>query len=495
MLDTAALAELTPAQRVEAAELLDELARRRATRMIETMYPEAGPLRRELYPRHMEFFRSGAGFRERCALAANRVGKTVGMGGYETVLHLTGRYPDWWEGKRFDKPVRGWAAGKTNETTRDIIQAKLFGAVTGSNANKSLSGTGLVPGDLIGKLSWKQGVSDLLDTVAVRHVSGGWSMLGLKSYQQGRGSFEGTEQDFVWLDEEPPQDIYSECVIRTATTDGIVYITFTPLEGTTGTVMLFIGQDRGKSRHLVTATWDDVPHLDEKTKRELWESTPPHEREARAKGIPSLGSGRIFPVPEDAILVAPFKVPDFWPRINGIDFGWDHPTAAVQLAWDRDADCMYVTHAYKASQQVPAVHAAAVKAWGPWVPVAWPHDGLQHDKGSGEQIARQYANAGLKMLAERATFEDGSNGVEAGLLDMLERMQTGRWKVFSTCDAWMQEFRLYHRKDGKVVKEMDDCISASRYALMMKRKARVRPVEKRIQPSAWSRAIDAEVGW
>lgn len=214
-----------------------------AKRKIDTMYPETGPLRRELYPKHMEFFTAGASFRERCAMAANRVGKTEGMGGYETALHLTGRYPDWWPGRRFDHPVQWWAAGKTNETTRDIVQNKLFGPVTGFAQNKGFAGTGLIYADCIGKIGWKQGVTDFADTVAIKHVSGGWSQLGLKSYQQGRGSFEGTERHGIWLDEEPPLDIYSECLIRTATTDGIVYITFTPLEGTTGTVLMFINPE------------------------------------------------------------------------------------------------------------------------------------------------------------------------------------------------------------------------------------------------------------
>lgn len=225
------------------AEMLAQVKALLATRKIDTMYPDKGPLRRELYKKHLEFFEAGANYRERCAMAANRVGKTEGMGGYETALHLTGRYPDWWPGRRFDHPVNFWAAGKTNETTRDIVQNKLFGNVTGLAQSKGFSGTGLVYGDCIGKIAWKQGVSDLADTVAVKHVSGGWSQLGLKSYQQGRGSFEGTERHGIWLDEEPPLEIYSECLIRTATTNGIVYITFTPLEGTTGTVLMFINPE------------------------------------------------------------------------------------------------------------------------------------------------------------------------------------------------------------------------------------------------------------
>lgn len=239
---------LSPAQREAMLASIElELSRRK----IDSMYPDTGPLRRELYPKHMEFFKAGATYRERCAMAANRVGKTEGMGGYETALHLTGRYPDWWEGRRFDRPVRFWAAGKTNETTRDIVQNKLFGPVVGSGTSKCFSGTGLVYADCIERVGWKQGVTDLADTVYVKHVSGKFSELGLKSYQQGRGSFEGTERDGIWLDEEPPLEVYSECLIRTATTNGIVYITFTPLEGTTGTVMMFLeGEQKAKEEPL-----------------------------------------------------------------------------------------------------------------------------------------------------------------------------------------------------------------------------------------------------
>lgn len=220
--------------------MLQERARRNKTRKLYSYYPDDGPLRRELYPKHLEFFRAGATYRERCFMAGNRIGKTEGAGGYETTLHLTGLYPDWWEGRRFDSPISAWAGGKTNETTRDIVQAKLCGRIGWNDGRKGVTGTGLIPGDLIGGITWKQGVSDLIDTIQVKHVSGGWSILGLKSYQQGRGAFEGTEQQLIWLDEEPPVDVYGECLIRTATTKGIVMLTFTPLDGISQTVMSFM---------------------------------------------------------------------------------------------------------------------------------------------------------------------------------------------------------------------------------------------------------------
>ena len=235
--------------------------------------------------------------------------------------------------------------------------------------------------------------------------------------------------------------------------------------------------------YLVTATWDDVPHLTEKQKSDLWASIPAHERDARSKGIPTLGSGLIFPVAEEDIVVEPFALPRHWPQIGGMDFGYDHPFAAVKLAHDRDNDVVYVTAEYRKSQATPVIHAAALKPWGAWLPWAWPHDGLRKDKdASGKEYSALYREQGLAMLAEKATFEDGGNGVEAGLIEMLDRMQTGRWKVFSTCRAWLEERRLYHRRDGVVVKERDDALSASRYAFMMRRFAGTGAPAPEIQP-------------
>lgn len=227
------------------------------------------------------------------------------------------------------------------------------------------------------------------------------------------------------------------------------------------------------SKYVGMATWDDVPHLTAEQKAELLTGIPVYQREARTKGIPVLGSGRIFPVAEEAIATEPFAIPVHWPQIGGLDFGWDHPTAATRLAWDRDTDTVYVTAAYRVREATPIIHAAALKAWGDWLPWAWPHDGLQHDKGSGEALAELYRKQGLKMLPERAQYEgDRGSGVEAGLMDMLERMETGRWKVWRHLADWFEEFRLYHRQGGVVVKEHDDLLSSSRYGLMALRFAK-----------------------
>lgn len=236
------------------------------------------------------------------------------------------------------------------------------------------------------------------------------------------------------------------------------------------------------SRAIVRMTIDDAEHYTPEQRASIIASYPPHEREARVKGIPALGSGRVFPIKDEDISCEAITIPRHWSRIIGVDFGYDHPFAAVQCAWDKDADVWYVTSIYRERESTPVIHAASIKPWGEWIPVAWPHDGLQHDKGSGEALAGQYAEQGLNMLPERATFEDGGNGVEAGVIEMLDLMKTGRLKVFAHLTQWFEEFRLYHRKDGKIVKERDDLLSASRYAIMMKRFAETEPNQRERTP-------------
>ena len=205
-----------------------------------TLYPETGPLRRELYPKHLQFFAAGRAHQERCMMAANRVGKTFGVGGYETTLHLTGRYPDWWEGRRFAGPIDAWVVGDTAETTRDIVQAALMGP-------PAALGTGLIPADaIIGEPSRRSGSTGAFDTARIRHASGGASLLGFKSYDQGRRKFQGTAKHVVWLDEEPPADVYDECMLRLMTTDGLMLCTFTPLNGVTEIVRRFMPQLAGR---------------------------------------------------------------------------------------------------------------------------------------------------------------------------------------------------------------------------------------------------------
>lgn len=436
------------------------------------------------YAKQLQFHFAGKRFRERLLKAGNQLGKTWSAA-FETAMHLTGRYPRWWQGRTWSRPVRGWAAGITNEVTRDTLQLLLCGDISGGS--RSRMGTGTIPRDAIRDYSMRRGLEDAVETIIVKHGGGGDiqardAVLGIKSYEQGREKFQGTTLDFVWLDEEPDLAIYTEALTRTNATGGIVYMTFTPLQGMTDTVKRFL-IDKPPGTHVTTMTIMDAKHYSDEQRKAIIASYPAHEREARVNGVPTLGSGRIFPLSDEAISVAPFPIPEHWVRIGGLDFGWDHPSAAVELCWDREADCFYVTKAHRQREQTPLLFAATIKPWGDWLPWAWPHDGLQHDKGSGLALRDQYAGHGLHMLPDKATHPPsegeeegtGGNGVEAGLLQMLDLMQTGRWKVFSNLVEWFEEFRMYHRKDGKIVKLDDDLLSASRYAYMMRRFACTRP--------------------
>lgn len=425
------------------------------------------------YPWQAEFHAAGASNPERMLMAANRVGKTRSAA-FEVAAHLTGKYPSWWTGRRFDKPTLVWCGSVTNESSRDIVQRELLG-------DPPESFTGMVPGDcVVGKPTYRQaGVSNVVDAFRVRHVSGGISTCVLKTYEQGWRKWQGVACEVVWLDEEPKSDqedqakIFTEALTRTLTAKGVLLVTFTPLLGKTELVMHFM-EPKTTGIYLKTATWDEAPHLEEGEKQRLKASYPVHEADARTKGIPMMGEGAVFPISEDSITCDAFETPPYWAQICGVDFGIavDHPFAYSKLAHDRDNDVVYVTDCFKVSGQTPVYHAAAIRERGDWIPVSWPHDGLGTEKGTGEEIRQQYLKYRVNLLSKNATYDDDrGNHVEPGIIDMYERMRTGRWKVFRHLHPWLEEFRRYHRKDGKIVKIFDDAISSSRYALMMLRYA------------------------
>lgn len=460
---------MSPQERLELLQLLEERERRRRSNLLLTYKP---------YPKQMDFHALGASIRERLLMAGNQLGKTW-CAAFEVAMHLTGRYPDWWTGRRWSRPVVAWVASETMEVSRDAAQRLLLG-------RDGDRGTGAIPADCILELPAYPNVKGAVSQAKVRHVGGGESLVIFKSYDQGRRKFQGDTIDIFWPDEEPPEEIYTEGMTRTNATGGMVMMTFTPLLGMSEVVRRFL-MEKSPDREVVGMTIEDALHYTPEERARIIASYPEHERDARAKGIPTMGSGRVFPVPEEHIKVEAFSIPDSWPQIGGMDFGWDHPFAAVRMAWDRDNDVLYVTACHRIREQTPVLHAGALRPWGDWLPWAWPHDGLQHDKGSGEQLAQQYKANGLRMLPERATFPDGSNGVEAGVLEMLDRMRTGRLKVFSHLADWFEEFRLYHRKDGLIVKKNDDLMSATRYGMMMRRFA---ATPATVEVEAYDYAVD-----
>jgi len=449
------------AESLELLQLLEEKARRKRYNKLLHYKP---------YAKQIEFHNLSSKYKQRCLGAGNQLGKSL-CGSMEAAYHATGLYPSWWQGAVFEKSNVGWVSGVTNDTVRKTTQKLLVGRI---EAGDSELGTGSLPRHTIQNVKKSVGNPGLLDYITVAHTSGRSSLIYFMSYAMGREKFQGDTIDWAWEDEEPPQDVHVETLTRTnAGQKGqFLFMTFTPLSGMTQVVREFY-EEPSKDQALVKMTIRDVDHYTEEEKESIILSYPAYIREARANGIPVLGSGSIFPVDDNLIMEKHIEdIPSHWLRINGIDFGWDHPTAAVSLAYDADTDVVHVVRAHRVREVTPVQFSPVIVKWGSDIPVSWPHDGFQHDKGSGMQLAGQYKEAGLNMLHANATHEEGGNGVEAGLFDMLQRMQDGRLKVDETLSDWFDEKRLYHRKDGKVVKMNDDLLCATRYAIMMLRYAK-----------------------
>jgi phage terminase large subunit-like protein len=432
------------------------------------------------YPKQLEFFANGRTHRERLLSAGNQQGKTE-AGSAETAYHLTGLYPEWWPGRKFRKPVRAWVDGETGVLVRDAPQRKLFG----EPGVEAALGTGYIPKDcIVERPSLARGVTDAFDTGQVKHfrpdgTCDGVSTVTFKSYEQGRQKHQSEAIDFCWMDEEPPQDIYSEVLTRTNATGGFVYTTFTPLNGMTDVARKFFmpdPSDPGAAQRVLTQmTIDDAQHIPLEEREKIIASYAAHEREARVRGVPMLGEGKVFQVSEESIwedAIPAERIPFYWTKLWAIDFGINHAFAAVLLLWDRENDVLHVHHAFKLKDQFPLQHTVQMKRIGAEVPCAWPHDGNQRREASNGEtttLAKQYKTYGVRMLPTHATFPDGGFSTEAGIMEMQERFRTGRLKVAKHLTEWFEEFRLYHRKDGLIVKINDDLMSATRIGVMAKR--------------------------
>ena len=419
---------------------------------------------------------------ERALICANQIGKTMSAA-MDTAFHASGLYPDWWDGTRFDYAPSIVCIGKSNDSVMKVIQNELMGDPL---AQPDSIGTGAIPKDKIKKTHRKPGVVNAMSSVLVKHVSGKDAKIWFMAYEQDTGAMMGIRNDIVWADEEPPQDVMSQMKrSQLSRKQKSIYMTFTPEEGVTQVVDQLLN-DMQKYQAVIRATWDDAAHMTPEVREKELSKFPPHERDMRSRGIPMMGSGLVFPVPDEQIMFDMFEIPEHWPRICGIDLGFDHPFAAVWIAWDRDSDIAYVYDCYRISGKLISETSSSVKHRGSWIPCAWPHDALKTDPKSGITIADQYRNEGVRMLPDKFSNPpapgqkegQGGNGREAGLFAMLTAMEEGRFKVASHLSDWFQEKQQYHRKDGKIVDLREDLMSATRYAYQSLRFASTRPVPK-----------------
>lgn len=452
---------MTRDEKLELLALLEEKERRKEVFKYKYLYDQ-------LYPWQKKLVKHTKDYSQVCVIAGNRTGKTF-SGTYIDAIHALGDYPDDWEGHRFEHAPLIWLLGYSGEKTRDLLQTPIFGRRSEGNWIG-----GLIPPDRILGHESMTGTPNAMRTVFVKHASGGTTKVQFWSYSQGQHALMGDSVDWFHIDEEPrDQTIYPQVLVRTATGDknngGRGILTFTPENGRTELVVKFMDEP-SSGQITINAGWDDAPHLTADVKAVLLESFPPHQRDMRTKGIPMLGHGRIYDLSEDYVVCDPFEIPEHWMVIDGMDFGWDHPQAQIQLAIDMDNNNFYVTNSWKQSRVSPNEAWGSVKSWANGVPTAWPMDGLQTEKGSGKQQKSYYGEAGFEMLGIHATWPDGSNGVEAGLFEILDLMRKGKFKIFRGNRELINEFLQYHRDEkGKIVKTGDDLLDAMRYAYMMRR--------------------------
>lgn len=454
---------MTRAEKIELILLLEEKNRRDEKNKIASIFAS-------LYPWQNKFIGATASHRACLLMAANRVGKTY-TGCLIDAAHATGKYPDDWQGHKFEHAPLIWILGYSGEKIRDLLQKPLVGAY----GNGVIEG-GLIHKDLIIDVIPMMGTPRAVREVKVRHVSGGTTRIQFWSYTQGQHALMGDSVDWYHIDEEPQDgQIYPQVLTRTATGDrgrgGRGILTFTPENGRTELVISFMDKP-GQSQYMQRATWDDAKHLTEETKESLLSMYPSWQRDMRTKGLPLLGTGLIFDLDMEKTKIKRFECPDHWLVINGMDFGWDHPQAHIQLWIDPDEWCIYVAHAVKSSKSQPYEMWEMVKSWAKDVPSAWPADGFQTEKGTGKTQKSYYEEAGWEMLYEHATWPDGGNSVEQSLIELYKLIQLGKFKIFDHLSDVFEEFMQYHRdENGKIVKVKDDILSAIRYAYMMRRHA------------------------
>lgn len=436
-------------------------------------------------PWQWDFYEAGRFARHRLLSGGNRVGKTT-IPEVELVFHLTGEYPPWWRGHRFDEPILAWEWATSNEKSRNVQQKALLGPRGGKNI-----GGGMLPRDRILDVSFRQcGLDNVVDTVTVKWGSGRRqksSAVSFKTYAQGIEAAQGESVPWIRLDEEldpnngKHKGIFGECLARLLDCEGFLTVTRTPLAGNLEMSKHFSEDVEG--RWMTTAgywyNWTDVPHLSEAARRLHIDSVPVHEQDARCKGIEKLGSGKAFTFDMDDVLIDPIQPPSHWFWIMGHDFGLGHPAGSVKLGIDRVNDIWHLVWCFKKAQEEIPYHVATLRGQGHWIPVAWPHDGhkRQLSVAGAKEMYKLYMEAGANMLPISARYKNevgGGQSSEPILQEINNRARTGRFKVWKGPDTlpFIEEAKIYHRDDnGILVAKNDDVVKALFYAGMMARYA------------------------
>jgi phage terminase large subunit-like protein len=462
---------------------IDELQELLAKVRYENTYHRLGKV--ELYQWQKDFMNASKKFKQRYLRSGNRCGKSL-TEAHEFAYHLTGLYPEWWDGLVIAESGHYfWAIGIDLDSTANVMQKELFG--TKDIRLTSEVGTGTIPRSCI-EIDTFTKDGRRLSVARIKHIDGGFNTVQFYAAAQGQDKLMGQSTKYVWMDEEAASnsdEIYAQCLTRTLESEGHIAFTSTPEQGLSSLNVKFEEDDTGKL-YIQQATWDDCIHITPDMEAEMLAGIPTYQHDMRRNGLPVIGSGAVFPVKDEDVVVKPFLIPDHWKVCKAIDIGKTSDSSTwVQGAYDPDGDCYYIIEEWEGDNAkdpllgAPTAMAASLKSnQYSTAPIVVPHDaGL--NSSSPEAYARQLIKLGCSV--HRQSFRNPvdlklglfnidqtktHNAREPGLAEMRWLMETGKLKVFNTCINWLREKRSYYYKaDGKTSKP-DHTLDASRYCIM-----------------------------
>ena len=416
-------------------------------------------------------------------LAANRIGKTVSTC-YETAMHLTGRYPDWWVGKRFDRPITAMVAGEGWSQVAMVVQNELLG--TQDVKITDAIGSGAIPRDLIRLETMRNDGANCLG-VEVQHCSGAYSYLLFANYTQEVRQMQGFKLNLAVFDEQPPDDFFSEIVTRTATTQGQVLCSFTPLKGLNGLVSKFWHQEEGYMA--IRVSWDDVPEYDpwgepfllKSTRLQLERDYLPHERDARRNGVPVMGKGAVFQIRTWPT----YKTGDYdlkniagMCRIIALDLGLVNDKTVISLMYwhpEEQEAWLHTQICVKGSEEANPVnyinHLMRPEVFG--TPIVLPADANSQGRYtmsslSIRQLFEQYELNVHPDAIMNPPDDQGrkTNHKSFGINVMRQMLEMGTLHINENCVEFLREAQNYYVDQHGRFSDPDDCIDSARYALI-----------------------------
>lgn len=405
----------------------------------------------------------------------NRVGKTK-VNAFFITCHLTGIYPDWWTGKRYKRPVEMGIIGKSNRAVREVIQTELLGPVHNL-------GTGMIPKTLMARNpSKQQGVPDMVDTIFVKHSSGGVSTAKLFSTEMKVSTIMGQNWDFADFDEEPTKEWFDQGRMRVVSKSGQMFFTFTPEEGYTEVINEILEMDESICERITITIDDAEKYYPPEERARLEKELPEWQKEFRFYGRPSVGEkGRVFKFSRDSFVIDPMDPEPTWRRVAGLDVGYGHATCALDLYIDDSTPeaTFYVLNEYYSKEELPDIHAAKLRTWGD-VDFFVDPSAKRRSNTDGRNLYTMYEERGLSIFM-------ANNDVDASILLINQLLANRQLFISSECTHLIDQMGLYRRVIDKkthraaILKRDDDAIDPLRYAIMAHESARV-PYRRRPKP-------------